>query len=96
MVDNSDIIIKSGFAPRPTRRKASGGVIFLGGNQMPSEPLVKRAISFIDGQNLYHAARARSVLLSVFNLNARAYLVRSLQGCNPSLPAPKKLLSKKN
>jgi hypothetical protein len=33
MVDNSDIIItiKQGFAPRPTRRKASGGVIFLWG-----------------------------------------------------------------
>ena len=24
---------------------------------MPSEPLVKRAVAFIDGQNLYHAAR---------------------------------------
>jgi hypothetical protein len=24
---------------------------------MPSEPLVKRTIAFIDGQNLYHATR---------------------------------------
>jgi uncharacterized LabA/DUF88 family protein len=24
---------------------------------MSSEPLVKRAVAFIDGQNLYHAAR---------------------------------------
>ena len=24
---------------------------------MPAEPLVKRAVAFIDGQNLYHAAR---------------------------------------
>jgi hypothetical protein len=33
MLDNSDIIIiiKSVIAPRPTRRKASGGVIFLWG-----------------------------------------------------------------
>ena len=24
---------------------------------MPAEPLIKRAVSFIDGQNLYHSAR---------------------------------------
>ena len=28
---NLDFIIIAGFAPRPTRRKASGGVIFLWG-----------------------------------------------------------------
>ena len=59
MLDKYDriIIIISVLAPRPTRRKASGGVIFYGGPQMSSEPLVKRAVAFIDGQNLYHAAR---------------------------------------
>jgi len=24
---------------------------------MPAEPLIKRAVAFIDGQNLYHSAR---------------------------------------
>ena len=42
------------FAPRPTRRKASGGVIFA---LMPSEPTNKRAVIFIDGQNLFHSAK---------------------------------------
>ena len=42
------------FAPRPTRRKASGGVIF---SAMLTEPPIKRAVVFIDGQNLFHSAK---------------------------------------
>jgi uncharacterized LabA/DUF88 family protein len=38
---------------------ASGGVYFLEVKIMREEPRVKRAIAFIDGQNLYHAARKR-------------------------------------
>ena len=51
MVDNSEKIIniKLGFAPRPTRRKASGGVILLW-VLMPPEPPVKRVVVFVDGQ----------------------------------------------
>lgn len=29
-----------------------------GGFRLPAEPPVKRALAFVDGQNLYHAARA--------------------------------------
>ena len=47
-------LIISISAPRPTRRKASGGVILLG---MASEPSANRAIVFFDGQNLYHGAK---------------------------------------
>jgi uncharacterized LabA/DUF88 family protein len=43
--------------PRPTRRKASGGVIFLWGLAMPIEPSLKRAITFLDGQNLFHSVK---------------------------------------
>ena len=41
-------------APRPTRRKASGGVILL---SVATEPDTKHAIVFFDGQNLYHGAK---------------------------------------
>lgn len=44
------------LTPRPTRRKASGGVIFWG-STVPAEPTVKRAVALVDGQNLFHAAR---------------------------------------
>ncbi len=44
-------------APHPTCRKASGGVILRGRWPMPSEPPVKRAFVFVDGQNLFHAAK---------------------------------------
>ena len=40
---------------RLTRRKASVGLFF--GRSMPVEPAVKRAIAFVDGQNLFHNAR---------------------------------------
>ena len=49
-------IIGLEIAPRSIRRKASGGVIFLVPT-MTVEPLIKRTISFIDGQNLYHSVR---------------------------------------
>ncbi len=52
------------FAPRWISRKASGGVIFFGmlifkklHEYMPGEPTEKRTVVFIDGQNLFYAAR---------------------------------------
>lgn len=47
------------IAPRSTCRKASSGVIhFMGiSSTTNAEPAVKRAISFIDGQNLYRSAK---------------------------------------
>ena len=44
-------------APHPICRKASGGVIRFRGVSMRSEPPVKRAFAFFDGQNLFHAAK---------------------------------------
>jgi uncharacterized LabA/DUF88 family protein len=44
------------LAPRPTRRKASGGVIYFC-RSMPPEPTTKRVVTFLDGQNLFHAVR---------------------------------------
>jgi len=41
-------------APHSTRRKASGGVILI---SLATEPAIKRAIIFFDGQNLFHGAR---------------------------------------
>jgi hypothetical protein len=38
---------------------------------MPSEPLVKRAVAFIDGQNLYHAAR-ESFVYTFLNFDIKA------------------------
>lgn len=39
--------------------RASGGVFFARdrSRQMPTEPSTKRAVAFVDGQNLFHAAR---------------------------------------
>ncbi len=45
------------FAPHPTSRKASGGVTFLRGYSVLPEPAIKRARAYIDGQNLFHAAK---------------------------------------
>jgi hypothetical protein len=46
------------FPPRRISRKASGGVLlFLGEFGVPVEPGVKRVIAFVDGQNLFHAAK---------------------------------------
>lgn len=46
------------FSPRRISRKASGGVLlFLGEFGVPVEPGVKRVIAFVDGQNLFHAAK---------------------------------------
>jgi len=45
------------FSPRRTSRKASGGVLFLGGLTVPLEPSVKRTVAFVDGQNLFYAAK---------------------------------------
>ncbi len=45
------------FSPRRISRKASGGVLFLGGLAVPAEPPVKRTAAFIDGQNLFYAAK---------------------------------------
>jgi uncharacterized LabA/DUF88 family protein len=44
-------------SPRRTSRKASGGVLFYGGENVPAEPPVKRVVAFIDGQNLFYAAK---------------------------------------
>lgn len=41
--------------PRPTRRKARAGLFF---PRMSSEPVIKRAVAFVDGQNLFYAARS--------------------------------------
>ena len=41
------------IVPRRTRRKAPAGLFF----RMPDEPRVKRAVSFIDGQNLFRHAK---------------------------------------
>ena len=41
--------------PRPTRHKA--GLFTYGGSGVFAEPSGKRAVAFVDGQNLYHAAR---------------------------------------
>jgi hypothetical protein len=45
------------FSPRRTSRKASGGVLFLGGLSVPVEPSVKRTVAFVDGQNLFYAVK---------------------------------------
>ncbi len=37
--------------------KGPGGVIFLEKIVVPQEPTTKRAVAFVDGQNLFHAAR---------------------------------------
>jgi uncharacterized LabA/DUF88 family protein len=42
---------------RLTRRKASVGLFYFWIIPMPAEPAVKRAVAFIDGQNLFHNAR---------------------------------------
>ena len=59
MLDNNDIMIIVNQKLLPVRHAARprAGLFFYGGCQMPSEPLIKRAVAFIDGQNLYHAAR---------------------------------------
>jgi hypothetical protein len=42
-------------APRLTCRKAPDGVIYFGDRSTQiTEPQIKRAIAFVDGQNLYH------------------------------------------
>jgi uncharacterized LabA/DUF88 family protein len=51
------IVFGERFSPRRISRKASGGVLFLGGVNMPPEPPEKRTAAFIDGQNLFHAAK---------------------------------------
>jgi uncharacterized LabA/DUF88 family protein len=45
------------FSPRRTSRKASGGVLFFRGLSVPVEPSVKRTVAFVDGQNLFYAAK---------------------------------------
>src|SRR5271157_1792128 len=48
------------FSPRSMCRKALGRGYFLGSamsTAVPAEPLVKRAVAFFDGQNLFHAAK---------------------------------------
>jgi hypothetical protein len=45
------------LAPRSISSRASGGVILLRGARMRSEPALKKTIAFIDGQNLFHAAK---------------------------------------
>jgi hypothetical protein len=50
-------IVVLALAPRSTRRKASGGVILFRPFILVIEPVKKRVISFIDGQNLFHAVR---------------------------------------
>ena len=52
-----DARLTSGFVPRSTRRKARAGLSFSGGLKIAKEPSKKRAVTFVDGQNLFHAAR---------------------------------------
>ncbi len=44
-------------SPRRTSRKASGGVLFLGGLTVAIEPPLKGTVAFLDGQNLFYAAK---------------------------------------
>lgn len=55
-------------APRPTRRKALGGVYYFLGYFMSVVPNLPRAIAFIDGQNLFYAAQeAFGMLIQIMN-----------------------------
>ena len=45
------------LAPRSISFRASGGVILLWGARMRSEVTRKKTIAFVDGQNLFHAAK---------------------------------------
>jgi len=67
----------SEVAPRLTRRKTSGGVIFLAGSTiMSAEPFLKGVIAFIDEQNLYHAARGSLSLYLPFDMPTTAIKAR--------------------
>lgn len=50
---------------------------------MPSEPSVKRTVAFIDGQNLFHAAReAFGYTYPNYDIRALARVVSERQGWN--------------
>jgi len=65
------------FPPRRTSRKASGGVLFFGGLSVPVEPSVKRTVAFVDGQNLFFAAK-KAFGHRFPNYDPRPLLTRSL------------------
>lgn len=49
--------IDSTIPPPPDLPKGPGGVIHFWAVLMPPEPTIKRAVAFVDGQNLFFAAR---------------------------------------
>lgn len=69
-----------GIAPRSTCREASGGVIFF---TVPQEPQHKRAISFVDGQNLFYAAKeAFGYSHPNYDVNALSHSLAKARGWN--------------
>ncbi len=74
------------IAPRPTclrstKPQALGGVIFCRRFGVPREPSVKRTAVFVDGQNLFHAAKeAFGCHYPNYNIYALASKVCGLQG----------------
>src|SRR5262249_30186560 len=71
MISYRDSPILRLLLSRLTRRKASAGLFFLT-PFMPVEPLFKRTIAFVDGQNLFHNAR------NAFGYNFPNYDVQKL------------------
>lgn len=67
-------IIRLALPPRPICRKARTGLFFSGVGSLRNEPAVKRAVAFIDGQNLFHSAR------SAFGYTYPNYDVAALSG----------------
>jgi hypothetical protein len=54
---------------------------------MPTEPLVKRAVVFIDGQNLYHSVR-ESFGYTYPNYSLTKWQPRSVSNSMPTQPTP--------
>jgi hypothetical protein len=51
------------LAPRSISFRASGGVILSPGARMRSEPTHKKTIALVGGQNLFHAAKKKTMML---------------------------------
>ena len=56
MTDKAEEATESTLTPRPTRRKARAGLFFREETKFV-EPSDKRAIAFVDGQNLFRCAK---------------------------------------
>jgi hypothetical protein len=56
LTDKAEEATVSVLTPRPTRRKARAGLFFRE-ETMLVEPSEKRAIAFVDGQNLFRCAK---------------------------------------